>query len=1516
MKKISKVLLSLMLSIMLTCGFIPVSPLREQIVSEVEAKTKVGINKTQVSLYVKKTTTLKVTGVKGQVKWSTSNKNVVTVSNGGVLKAVKKGTAVITATVDKKKFTCKVSVKNPSISKKAITLKLGKTTTLSVKNAVGKVKWSSSNKKVASVNSKGVVKAVKKGTATITAVASGVKLKCTVKVTENDVKDIKVTGLSIAASSKEMKIGKKFDLAPVISPANAKNKAYTVSSSNPEVASVNKKGVVTAIKDGTAKITVKTVDQGIKKDCIITVKTPIESLTISEKSLVIEKNETKKISCSYAPKNINVQISYSSDNEEVAKVSQDGTVQAITGGVAHIKVTAKDIYNNEKTEEVTVTVPIHVEAIQAGVEEKRLKVGESYKIVPTILPEEAQNKKVTFKSSHPEIVQVDNDGLVRALTEGQAVITIASDDVPSIQKTVKIIVQKAASPSTPPSTPPSSTETKISVDTQEKLDAALQKKDITEITISTQENVNINIPEEDYSNISLEINAPNGHVENKANFKEVTIQSISGSTFVEHASGNTIQFAASTGSIKIAPNANASIVIVSESSVLKLKNDGTVSKLEIQKASIKVEVTGDTRQRSMPIIVGKDATNTSITTSVDTSINAEVQFDLIIKSGAENTSVSVNTKANIPKISGIGRIPVTVEETNTIENIIATPSPEGTEDQKKAMIRGSISGGVGATVFIIPYKNDINFDNPGQIVASTEVKENGSFAVEKIPFGNYYLYINQDGYIPVKETLIVTQEQYVVQSITLVEKADEKKGNLIGTLSDAQTGGPVEAGLTVYIREGRNNVSGNPLAETTTTAEGTFTFVDRPFGDYTIQVIDKRGGSENTYVSVSYNASVLREGDNIANHTITKVISSEQVRFVLTWGDERSGASSDLDSHLVGPTEDGTGQFHTWYSDESYNVEGRTYAVLDVDDTTWEGPETSTIYINTRGTYSFYVHDYSNSWNLHSQQMGKSSAVVKAYIGNKEMAQYACPAEEGNLWYVCDYNSNTNQFTSKNEIYKYDDALEDIGIDLRNKYQTLLRDVLTELKQLVQNNPSVEVDETVIQRAEDILANSEDTKEIMDEYYIIKDILSHYTEGLDIRNVSDENSMIYEYDISKENGLNILEIYGFADTLPEEITIELDSDDSKASVVTSDKDEDGKLVVVTNQYQISKSYYIVYYQSISLRIKNVSALGQDDRNLISDWYIDYDSINDKDSVLYIEGYAATLPDNLTIQANSPLIGVKIEESDLEGYAKKVVLSYVDIERVYYISYSWNEDMSIQNVSAPGQDDRNLISDWYTDYDTINDDEEISVLYIKGYAATLPDNLTIQATSLLVGVKIEESDLEGYAYEKKVVLSYGDIERIYYISYSLDGNMYIQNVYAQEDDRNLISDWYTYDDEEISVLYIEGYAETLSEDNLTIVINNPLVDVKIENSDLEGYAKKVVLSYDVEGYEELEKTYYIIYRQYVDENVNDVELQVGITEEVIPEMDGKKEESVGEGTSEEFSQESLEEDVNSEEIPVA
>lgn len=121
-------------------------------------------------------------GAKTGVKWSSSNKKVATVNGKGMVKGRKSGTCKVVARFGGKKYACKVTVVNPRLNKKKITVYNSRNFRLKVTGGKGRIRWKSGNKKVATVSKKGTVTAIKGGTCTVTAVRNGITLKCRVTV--------------------------------------------------------------------------------------------------------------------------------------------------------------------------------------------------------------------------------------------------------------------------------------------------------------------------------------------------------------------------------------------------------------------------------------------------------------------------------------------------------------------------------------------------------------------------------------------------------------------------------------------------------------------------------------------------------------------------------------------------------------------------------------------------------------------------------------------------------------------------------------------------------------------------------------------------------------------------------------------------------------------------------------------------------------------------------------------------------------------------------------------------------------------------------------------------------------------------------------------------------------------------------------------------------------------------------------------------------------------------------------
>lgn len=152
----------------------------------VQAASKVKINKTKTTMYVGTPKTLKITGTTKKVTWKSSNKKIATVSAKGKVTPKKAGTVVITAKVSGKKYKCKVTVKKPYLSVTKKTVKAGSTYKL-VLHGTNVKKCSSTNKSIATVKKNGknavTVKTVKTGNVKIKVQGTnGKSYVCNVKI--------------------------------------------------------------------------------------------------------------------------------------------------------------------------------------------------------------------------------------------------------------------------------------------------------------------------------------------------------------------------------------------------------------------------------------------------------------------------------------------------------------------------------------------------------------------------------------------------------------------------------------------------------------------------------------------------------------------------------------------------------------------------------------------------------------------------------------------------------------------------------------------------------------------------------------------------------------------------------------------------------------------------------------------------------------------------------------------------------------------------------------------------------------------------------------------------------------------------------------------------------------------------------------------------------------------------------------------------------------------------------------
>ena len=399
-------------------------------------KSEITMNKGEESEALKVSYNPEDTTDDKTVTWSSENEDVATVENG-VVTAVGAGTTTVTATVGKYTAACEVTVLSPleSISVetdgKTDSLEVGDTVNLTVKynpedtTDDKTVTWTTSDDTVATVDENGVVTAVGGGTATITAVVNGHSATCDIKVL------IHTTGISLGSEELQLVKGQVSDPIEVTyDPENTDDsKDLTWTSSDDTVATVDENGVVTAVGGGTATITATlNADESIYAECVVTVSVALESISVEADGDTdsLEVGDTVKLAVGYNPADTTDEkgVTWTSSNEDVATVDENGVVTAVAGGTATI--TATSVANADISATCDIKVLKHTESITLSqVEDMILMKNESSDpVTVTFDPADTDDSKVVeWTTSDADIATVDNNGVVTGVAEGTATIT-------------------------------------------------------------------------------------------------------------------------------------------------------------------------------------------------------------------------------------------------------------------------------------------------------------------------------------------------------------------------------------------------------------------------------------------------------------------------------------------------------------------------------------------------------------------------------------------------------------------------------------------------------------------------------------------------------------------------------------------------------------------------------------------------------------------------------------------------------------------------------------------------------------------------------------------------------------------------------------------------------------------------------------------------------------------------------------------------------------------------------------
>lgn len=273
---------------------------------------------------------------------------------------------------------------------------------------------------------------------------------------------VPVSGVEVSRARKTIIVNQTYDISSEVRVLpEAAEQGVTYSTNDATVATVNENGVITAVKEGKTTITVASVSNPDKKAVMevevidIPVALELNKTAHSMKATEMFQLEAVVVYASGAKKLIDATLlTYLSEDETVAKVNGNGLItgmiQTNYPKTTSVKVTYSFEYMVDGVFEqnsvvascqVTVTkIPVEQIVIENEADTVTLKINEKYTLVSHVLPTNATNQTVSYKSSNKNVAKVSGDGVITATGIGEAVITAYSKEDSSVKDTFLVKV--------------------------------------------------------------------------------------------------------------------------------------------------------------------------------------------------------------------------------------------------------------------------------------------------------------------------------------------------------------------------------------------------------------------------------------------------------------------------------------------------------------------------------------------------------------------------------------------------------------------------------------------------------------------------------------------------------------------------------------------------------------------------------------------------------------------------------------------------------------------------------------------------------------------------------------------------------------------------------------------------------------------------------------------------------------------------------------------------------------------
>ena len=251
------------------------------------------------------------------------------------------------------------------------------------------------------------------------------------------VKEVQPAELDLGDYQAEMTIGEKQLLTVTILPTDATVSQLSYASSNTEVATINGMGRIAALKEGNTKITVTCgkvsagFDLKVKK--AESMEIAVAELDLGDCPKEITVGTSQILSVAVIPANAtNTSFTYQSSNEAVVSVNALGRLTGNQLGTAEITVTCGKVKNKFQVtvvEDSSKEKEVEVQDVEIGDYEEELKVDATLNISATVVPSNATDATITYKSSNPAVATVNSSGEVKGIAPGQAVIYVSAGNI-------------------------------------------------------------------------------------------------------------------------------------------------------------------------------------------------------------------------------------------------------------------------------------------------------------------------------------------------------------------------------------------------------------------------------------------------------------------------------------------------------------------------------------------------------------------------------------------------------------------------------------------------------------------------------------------------------------------------------------------------------------------------------------------------------------------------------------------------------------------------------------------------------------------------------------------------------------------------------------------------------------------------------------------------------------------------------------------------------------------------------